>query len=159
MITYKNPAPFTLWQFSAAYFCGRTDFLGWDDEDGLEWNSDEIRDWINILCKKESIRKLPIKKPKIYGTTCQLHHVEHGFLFEICGDYELNDVRLQIARAGVHEEYFIKWEGHEIIISKTGRLSEWPKGFFDLIDKQLDELCDLDYPPAPSIQVKNHLTF
>ena len=69
------------------------------------------------------------------------------------GIIQLNDIRIQIKNMykdirynsnDRYTEYSIIWNNKEIFIFKNGNLSEWPNGFFDTIDNQLDKLIDLD---------------
>lgn len=57
---------------------------------------------------------------------------------------QLNDVRLQIQEKKL-TGYEIHWydedyRQHILIIDADGKLSYWPNGFYDLLDKQLDKL-------------------
>ncbi len=56
---------------------------------------------------------------------------------------QLYDIRIQIKNSKLGVGYSIKWEGEEIFIDEFGNISDWPNGFFTLIDDQLDELLDL----------------
>ncbi len=38
------------------------------------------------------------------------------------------------------EGYYILWEDRQIFIDSSGYLDEWPKGFFDTNDIQLETL-------------------
>ena len=58
--------------------------------------------------------------------------------------YQLNDIRLQVKEGqleGVYLGYYDEeHEYHHIEIKPSGSLSHWPKGFFDLIERQLSQL-------------------
>ena len=55
---------------------------------------------------------------------------------------QLNDVRLQIKRQKLEGYYVIFGEDYKISIYSDGSMSGWPDGFYDLIDKQLEEFLD-----------------
>ena len=55
---------------------------------------------------------------------------------------QLNDVRLQIKRQKLEGYYVIFGEDYKISIYSNSTMSGWPDGFYDLIDKQLEELID-----------------
>jgi len=63
---------------------------------------------------------------------------------------QLNDVRLQIKEENA-TGYYILWcdekytnQTHRLEIHHDGNVSSWPEGFFDLLDKQLEKLCEWD---------------
>jgi predicted ATPase len=82
-----------------------------------------------------------VKINKIVETTARL--MING---EIVGEFnsllQLNDIRIQI-KIGEYKGYSILWEDRNILIYVDGTLSEWPPGFFDIFDKQLDEILGL----------------
>ena len=66
---------------------------------------------------------------------------------EVFSVLQVNDIRIQIAEQQL-EGYYFRWKGERILINKHGRLSSWPKGFFDTWDNQMDSLMN--------IQIKVH---
>lgn len=61
----------------------------------------------------------------------------------ITTQYQLNDLRLQVKEEQLEGVYLCYDDGeinHRIEISPSGSLSHWPKGFFDLIERQLSQL-------------------
>lgn len=91
-----------------------------------------------------------IKINKIEETYCHLFHEGKKGSKNIIGVigslFELNDVRIQIKNKGL-KGYYIIWcdekytsQTHRIDIYSNGGLSDWPEGFYDLIDKQVDKL-------------------
>lgn len=53
-----------------------------------------------------------------------------------------NDVRLQIAKEN-SDDYYVVFNDISCRINNYGNLEEWPKGMFDLCDRQVDELIGL----------------
>ena len=82
-----------------------------------------------------------IKINKIVETTCKLYDPDGNYIGKITNGLELNDVKIQIKTDKV-SGYYILWKNFQIFIDKFGTLSEWPKGFYDLLDDQLDALVD-----------------
>ena len=58
---------------------------------------------------------------------------------EVGNEYELNDLRIQIAKSRA-EGFSIAFEDKIITIDNKGQLSEWPYGFYDTTMQQLAEL-------------------
>ena len=65
----------------------------------------------------------------------------------------INEIRCAVLPPHKHLDYenvVFVFNGEEINIDKNGRLNNWPKGFCDTMDEQLDRLLDwnksLDYP-------------
>lgn len=81
-----------------------------------------------------------VKINKFTETKCFLHNDEQ-FIGEINSYLELTDVRIQIMEQKL-EGYYIYWHAQKrvIPIDSRGNLCEWPKGFYDLYDKQLEKL-------------------
>lgn len=82
---------------------------------------------------------MPVKVNKIKETTAVLHDGDGKVVGTIRSHLQLNDVRLQIKKQKLNG-YYIKWKKYGLLISNTGHLDEWPKGFFDTMDDQLLEL-------------------
>jgi len=55
---------------------------------------------------------------------------------------QLNDIRLQIKRNKL-SGYYIKWNIFKLSIDEYGHVSDWPLGFYDTFDKQIEELIGL----------------
>ena len=70
---------------------------------------------------------------------CFLYDGQDNLVGEIKNNAALNDVRIQIKKSEL-EGYYIIFENFILGIDKNGNVGHWPKGFFDLFDKQLDEL-------------------
>ncbi len=61
-------------------------------------------------------------------------------LLGLVNELELNDLRIQVMNEQI-EGYWVKFDDRRIDIMKDGSLSDWPKGFFDLFEKQLFTLA------------------
>jgi predicted ATPase len=83
---------------------------------------------------------MDIKINKIIEPKCTLYHPDGTVIGEISSMLEFNDIRIQIMKNKVFG-YYVIWEDKQINIDKYGNVDEWPKGFYDLIDEQLDNLC------------------
>jgi len=81
-----------------------------------------------------------IKINEIKETTAKLYNGE-DLVGEITSYVQLTDVRIQIKEKEV-SGYHILWKNQMILIDKYGKLDNWPKGFFDIVDEQLDKLID-----------------
>jgi hypothetical protein len=81
----------------------------------------------------------PIQVREIKETECQLINPCGAVIGIIKSELQLNDVRLQIFRKKL-EGYSLYWSGRRLPINRYGRLDEWPDGFFDIWEKQIDEL-------------------
>ena len=60
-------------------------------------------------------------------------------------EYEFNDLRIQIKNENATGYYAIfnpEWGdvGMKVVINPNGSITNWPKGFFDLYEQQLDQL-------------------
>lgn len=89
-----------------------------------------------------------IKNNYISEVTSFLYNPDGELLFTINSNLKLNDVRIQIKEQKL-EGYYLKYKKDEgdlykISINPNGQLSSWPEGFYDLFDKQLDKLLDLN---------------
>jgi len=74
----------------------------------------------------------------ITETTAKLY-LDGDLIGTINSLLELNDVRIQIMQAKAIG-YYIYWQDKILYIDDNGRLDEWPKGFFDEYENQLDTL-------------------
>ena len=83
-----------------------------------------------------------VKINEIKETTAKLYK-DKELVGEITSYLQLQDIRIQIKEAKA-EGYFIDWNDHRINIDKNGLLSDWPLGFFDIVDDQLDTLLGLE---------------
>jgi hypothetical protein len=90
-----------------------------------------------------------VKINKIVETTARLM-INGDIVGEFNSILQLNDIRIQIKNKykdirydsnDRYTGYSIIWNDVEIFIFKNGNLSEWPKGFFEIIDEQLMELA------------------
>ena len=59
--------------------------------------------------------------------------------------YQLNDIRLQVKEGQLKGVYLTYYDTehvfHQINIDSSGSLSNWPNGFFDVVEKQLFQLA------------------
>lgn len=69
----------------------------------------------------------------------KLYSPEGEYLFTIYNEWQLNDVRLQIAKQNL-EGYYLIWKKERININKWGDCDNWHKGFYDLKFNQILEL-------------------
>lgn len=75
---------------------------------------------------------------KIEPFTCEFFDPENkslGFL----NDFEFNDLRIQIKNEK-GEGYYAVFDNKKLFIDADGRLKIWPKGFYDMFEKQLSQL-------------------
>ena len=85
---------------------------------------------------------MTIKINEIKETTATLIDPQGIIVGEIKSQLQLDDVRIQVKKQKV-SGYTIKWGDYIIEIFDTGGLDEWPFGFFDIGDIQLNELIGL----------------
>jgi predicted ATPase len=83
-----------------------------------------------------------IKINKITETKCKLYNPENKLIGEITNCLELADVRIQIQKNKVNG-YYIIWKDRQISINNFGCLDEYPTGFYDTMDIQLETLLGL----------------
>lgn len=93
--------------------------------------------WITM--NKDYTSENEIYVRRIRSERCDLYSPKEEIIGSIFNEYELNDVRIQVAKKQV-EGYYIMWKEHKIPIEKDGRIENWPEGFYDMIEKQLVEL-------------------
>ena len=84
---------------------------------------------------------MSVKIEKIEEARCFLHGPDNILIGEINTNLELNHVRIQIKDQKL-EGYYVIWEHYKLIISPEGRLHNWPNGFYDTMDTQLDALIN-----------------
>jgi hypothetical protein len=84
---------------------------------------------------------MSIKVNKIVEPISTLYNSDGVEIGKITSYLELNDIRIQIKKNKV-SGYYIIWEDMIIYTDKYGNLDEWPKGFYDLVDDQLNALVD-----------------
>ena len=82
---------------------------------------------------------MTIKINDIKETTATLIDPQGVIIGKITSQLQLDDIRIQIKEQQV-SGYTIKWTTYIIEISKDGHLDEWPFGFFDIMDIQLEKL-------------------
>ena len=91
-------------------------------------------------------KEIPIQKVEVF-------HPDGSLLANVT-EHELYDIRLQIKNQEI-DGYFVLYDDgkviHHINIFTNGRLSDWPKGFFDLTDYYLCLLLDWDEPKDSTI--------
>lgn len=78
-------------------------------------------------------------------TECELYG-PNGFIGTITSYLSLTDVRIQIKKLNLKvglTDYYFKWKNMTIRIGNNGNLECWPVDFFDIHDRQLDELLDI----------------
>lgn len=89
-----------------------------------------------------------LKQNEIKEIECDLIGPNKEFLWTIRSLLELNDVRIQIKRSGL-SGYRLFYKGKDdliytIEIFEDGKLADWPEGFYDTYENQLNELLDLN---------------
>lgn len=62
-----------------------------------------------------------------------------GLVGTVTGYDQFNSARVQIHKGNLSGYYF-EFEGEKLEVDHNGRLPVWPKGFFDKLDEQLNEL-------------------
>jgi len=82
---------------------------------------------------------MSVRIQEFVDDTCELFDPYGVKVGTIRSEYSLNDVRIQINEQQL-EGYYIVWKGQVLNISKHGSLSQWPEGFYDLIENQLSKL-------------------
>lgn len=92
-----------------------------------------------IDINKELRMKGEIEIKRIVPERVDLHDSSGELIAVDMNEYELNHVRIQIARKKL-SGYYILWKQKQIIIEDNGKLAEWPEGLFDIQEKQLAEL-------------------
>jgi predicted ATPase len=82
-----------------------------------------------------------IKINEIVESVSKLYDKDDKLVGEITSLLQLDDIRIQIKKEKV-SGYYVIWNNLKIRIDKFGYLEDWPRGFYDNMDKQLDELID-----------------
>lgn len=82
-----------------------------------------------------------IKINEIVEPVSKLYDKDDKLVGEITSLLQLDDIRIQIKKEKV-SGYYVIWNDQKIRIDKFGYLEDWPRGFYDNMDKQLDELID-----------------
>lgn len=80
-----------------------------------------------------------IKINDIPQITCYLYDSDGYKLGIITSEYSFNDVRCQIKEQNL-SGYFVMFKGHRIDIDSDGSVSNWPYGFYDITEKQIEIL-------------------
>lgn len=65
-----------------------------------------------------------------------------GTSFGFLNEYEFNDLRIKVKNANV-TGYHAIFDGKKIDIQSNGEVHNWPVGFFDLFDSQLNTILDI----------------
>lgn len=92
-----------------------------------------------IDINKELRMKGEIEIKRIASERVDLFDKEDEIVAVDMNEYELNHVRIQIARKKL-SGYYVTWNQKKISIRSDGELSEWPEGLFDIGEKQFIEL-------------------
>ena len=79
-----------------------------------------------------------IKINPFYELRCAIYK-DGNYFDEITNEYELNDLRIQIAKEKAIG-FQVEFEEDRIDILPDGTLSKWPNGFYDTATSQLAEL-------------------
>lgn len=86
-----------------------------------------------------------IKINNVVDRTVEVYYNEQH-IGTINTQYQLNDIRLQVKKQKLSGVYFhfLRPDGvvERIDCNSSGNLCRWPKGFFDVIEKQLWNLLD-----------------
>lgn len=80
-----------------------------------------------------------IKINHIPQIECDLYDPDGNLVGVIKSEYSWNDVRIQIKEHNLLG-YYVMFNGHKIDILPDGRCLTWPEGFYDVIDKQLEQI-------------------
>lgn len=97
------------------------------------------RDSIDYILR---VSGCPIEARIFKEVECEVFGPGDTFLFRINNFLTMNDIRLQIKKLKLEGYYFL-FNGLKLPINNIGRLSNWPPGFYDRLDKQLDEFIDI----------------
>jgi len=91
-----------------------------------------------------------IKINDIPQTMCFLYSPDNEFIGTIESEYSWNDVRVQIMEQKLEGYYVMfgtldngEYKNHKIEINSDGRCENWPDGFYDTTEKQLEKLFSL----------------
>ena len=76
---------------------------------------------------------------KIKETPVKLYDPNHNLIGIIENDYAFMDVRIQIKEQQL-EGYYVIFQKQKINITKHGRCSSWPVGFFDTYNNLLTKI-------------------
>ena len=80
-----------------------------------------------------------IKINKIIPYTCEAFDPNDNSIGYL-NEYEFNDLRIQIMKEQAEGYRMITEDGTICNIDKNGIVDKWPKGFYDLVERQLSEL-------------------
>lgn len=95
-----------------------------------------------ILMNQDYSMDAEINLKRIPAERCDLYNRNGELIGTLYNEFELNHVRIQIAKDKL-PGYYVKWKDQTIPIEIDGSIKEWPAGFHDLQEKQLAELFRL----------------
>lgn len=95
-----------------------------------------------ILMNKDYSMDSEIHLKRISAERCDLYNSKDELLGTLFNEYELNHVRIQIAKDKL-TGYYVKWKDQIIPIEYNGKIKNWPTGFHDMQEIQLAELFRL----------------
>jgi hypothetical protein len=95
-----------------------------------------------IELNKDYSMDAEIHLKRISAERCDLYNSKNEMLGTLYNEYELNHVRIQIAKDRL-EGYYVKWKNQDIPIESDGKIISWPEGFYDMQEKQISELFKL----------------
>lgn len=62
------------------------------------------------------------------------------FFGVINNEHELNNVRIQMLRENVIDDYYFMWNDIKITIDKEGNMSRFPFGLYDQVQRDMAEI-------------------
>lgn len=93
-----------------------------------------------IEINKDYINENPLEIKRINPDRVDLYNSDDELLGTLFNEYELNHIRIQIAKKALHG-YYVIWKKHiRIDIESDGSIKTWPEGFYDIQENQLVEL-------------------
>lgn len=92
-----------------------------------------------VEINKDYTVETEIEIKRISPERCDLYNSSDKLIGTIYNEYELNHIRIQIAKRNVYG-YYVMWKNQKILIEPDGKIINWPIGFYDIQEKQLAEL-------------------
>lgn len=93
-----------------------------------------------VEINKDYTEKIPVEIKRISSERADLYNPNDELLGTVFNEYELNHVRIQIARKRLSGYYFLWKKTQRVNIESNGKIKYWPHGFFDMKEIQLAEL-------------------